>query len=533
MASSSSSVATPPPPATTTTTTSTRRTIKGPSLVEIKTKHYLQCSNPLTISSFATLIAELNSSREEDHRIGNQLQRDERIDHFRQEWILGALSRVKPLALLEDGESEVYSDGAGATRTGSETASVPSVLADDDDEEDGSARTNGRIPLDDEARAYLLPPDAISRGLLAERSIKRSLSLLHNGHLFLRHRDFSSLATVARRAMRRTLQTGKPVYVSPGLVEAVDWTGEYTARGWAAPGVRWSVFRPDLIKFQEMRGGGGTGGSKVLGGGESRQVTWEVVEIKYSNKPRDFIYTNLKIQAVFYHLSLSRILSAVPSLHPSHKVTFFLSRDPLSPSYEERSVSLRTEQAFVEHHLFVLLPSWLEAVRSEEWERLQEALRTPVVKPLTNAPSTPQPADQRRQTFLEKLQASVKAAPPSPSRPRRRPPTTLAPPSGQAGAAAPTASSKTTEPSSLHSFASIVSKEEDADLDIVAALAPSPATTAIRPSSSPSAPDPAISSILHATQAGRDLSTLPPLPPPTAEEDAALLADLLGGLAIQ
>lgn len=75
------------------------------------------------------------------------------------------------------------------------------------------------------------------------------------------------------------------------------------------------------------------------------------------------------------HLSLARILSNVPHLVPSHKVTFFLSRDPLSPAYEERSVSLRTEQAFVEHHLFVLLPTWLEAVKQGEWERLQAALR--------------------------------------------------------------------------------------------------------------------------------------------------------------
>lgn len=56
-------------------------------------------------------------------------------------------------------------------------------------------------------------------------------------------------------------------------------------------------------------------------------------------------------------------------------MTFFLSRDPLSPAYDERSVSLRTEQAFVEHHLFVLLPTWLEAVKQGEWERLQGALR--------------------------------------------------------------------------------------------------------------------------------------------------------------
>lgn len=72
---------------------------------------------------------------------------------------------------------------------------------------------------------------------------------------------------------------------------------------------------------------------------------------------------------------MTRLLSAVPALVPSHKLTFFISRDPLSPTYEEQSLALRTVQAFVEHHLFVLLPGWLNAVKADEWERLQKALK--------------------------------------------------------------------------------------------------------------------------------------------------------------
>ncbi|BGP57683.1 hypothetical protein JCM8202_005465 [Rhodotorula sphaerocarpa] len=372
------------------------RSRRAPSLVEIKTKHSLQCTNSVTISSFAGLIAELNAAREDDGQTGNQRQREDRIDYFRQEWYMGALSRARPLALLADGESEVYSDGQTGLSSAAVSSTIPSVLAADSDDE--------REEPPPEARDHLLPPDPISRGLVAERTLKRHLA---RRNAILRHADLASLAAVARKAMRRTLRTGQPVYVAPGLIDSVDWTDEYRARGWARPGIRWSVFRPDLIRFQETKAGSG---------GE-RAVSWEVVEIKYSNKPRDFIYTNFKIQAIFYHLSLARILSNVPSLVPSHKVTFWLSRDPLSPRYEERSVSLRTEQAFVEHHLFVLLPTWLEAVKQADWDRLQAALGESSSGPV---PATPDANAARRQTFIEKLQASIKATPPSPIRPRRR-----------------------------------------------------------------------------------------------------------------
>lgn len=273
--------ATPPP-----------RLIKGPSLVEIKTKHYLQCSNPVTITAFTSLIAHLNSAREEsDHgrrRGMNQLDSDRHIDQFRHEWFLGALSRVKPLELLNDGESEDYSDGGGATFAAapSTTDSLPSVLLDaESDQEHPVSPKETDAEQEEGRRAHLVPPDAISRGLLAERTIKRALALSSSSsskQAYLRHKDFASLATVARKAIRTTLRTRLPVYVSPGLLDGCDFTAEYRARGWAAPGIRWSVFRPDLIRFQEVAaGGGGETGSRI--------VSWEVVEIKYSNKPRNFV----------------------------------------------------------------------------------------------------------------------------------------------------------------------------------------------------------------------------------------------------
>lgn len=121
------------------------------------------------------------------------------------------------------------------------------------------------------------------------------------------------------------------------------------------------------------------------------------------------------------HLTLTRLLSAVPSLIPSHKLTFFISRDPLSSSYEEQSLALRTVQAFVEHHLFVLLPGWLNAVKVDEWERLQKALKEQPVRRGRGVlcegradeggfvqPSTPARSGAVTQTFIEKLQASAK-----------------------------------------------------------------------------------------------------------------------------
>lgn len=286
---------TPPPPAR----TQHRRRVAGPSLYEIKTKHYLQCSNPITISSFTQLIAELNSAREDDHRTGNQLQRDDRLEWFRHEWLLGALSRVKPLEMLQDGESEVYSDGTPA-RAGTRST-TPSTVRGALSEEENEERAAPREPLPEEARQQLLPLDAMSRGLVAERAIKHHLATRNQ---ILRHSNFASLATVARRAIRQTLRTGRPVYVAPGLLDSVDWTQEYRDRGWAAPGIRWSVFRPDLIRFQQVKSGKE---------GDTTTVSWEVVEIKHSNKPRDFVST--RAAAASSRARIMHLTRALPDLH--------------------------------------------------------------------------------------------------------------------------------------------------------------------------------------------------------------------------
>ncbi|BGP34801.1 hypothetical protein JCM10296v2_006624 [Rhodotorula toruloides] len=351
----------------------------------------MQCSTAVTISAFATLLADLNSSWEEDGRTGKESSRQDRVDLFREEWLMGMLSRFKPLELLLDGEEETYSDGTRRSSAAASTSTLPSILtAKTDDSPSADAETPDSLPND--VRQRLVPLDAISRGVLAEQTIKHALK--QRGQL-LRHKDFASLPAVARKAMRQTLKTGKPVYVSTGLLDTVEWTDEYVQRGWAAPGIRFGVFRPDLIRFEEVKRKGDEG---------ERVVSWEVVEVKYSGKSRGFIYTNFKVQAGFYHLTLTRLLSAVPSLVPSHKLTFFISREPLSATYEEQSLALRTVQAFVEHHLFVLLPGWLNAVKVEEWERLQNALKE------TQPPSTPARDGAAAQTFLEKLQASAKAS---------------------------------------------------------------------------------------------------------------------------
>lgn len=246
----------------------------------------MQCSTAVTISAFATLLADLNASWEEDGRTGKESSRQDQIDAFREAWLMGMLSRFKPLELLLDGEEETYSDGTRRSSAAASTSTIPSILTATTD--DGpTARAEASEPLPEEARQRLVPLDAISRGVLAEQTIKRSLK--QRGQL-LRHADFSSLAAVARKAMRQTLKTGKPVYASPGLLDSVEWTDEYVERGWAAPGIRWGVFRPDLIRFAEVKRKGNEG---------ERIVSWEVVEVKYSGKSRGFV-RDVSILATFH-----------------------------------------------------------------------------------------------------------------------------------------------------------------------------------------------------------------------------------------
>ncbi|GAA6057966.1 hypothetical protein JCM3770_000655 [Rhodotorula araucariae] len=448
----------PPPPRT----LATARPLAP--LVAIRARHSFQCSNAVTISALASLLSDLNSSREIDGRTGAEQLREDRIARFREDWLMGILARVRPLELLADDECDVYSDGQ-SPRTSAASA-PPSVLTSSSADDDPVA------PLPPELRQRLLPVDAVSRGVLAERTIKRALDRKRQ---LLRHKDYASLAAVARKAMRQTLRTGTPVYVAPGLLDSADWTHEYRDRGWAAPGIRFGVFKPDLIRFDELKRKGGET--------EERVVSWEVIEVKWSNRPVDGIYTNWKVQAGFYHLTLARLLSAIPLLIPSHKLSFFVSRDPLSSAYEERSLALRTTQAFVEQHLFALLPQWLEAVREDEWKRLQEALRTEI------KPETPVKAGPAAQSFYEKLQASIRATPPAPGRARRL---VFATPPGSSFSH-PVLSSTTPPPSPLK----------------------------------PTSPLPSTTSFQGLSDARLCLlAALPPLPPPTPDEERDLLERL-------
>ncbi|BGP42885.1 hypothetical protein JCM10450v2_007001 [Rhodotorula kratochvilovae] len=452
------------------------------TLVSIRARHSFQCSNAVTISAVASLLSDLNSSREIDGRTGAEQLREDRIARFREDWLMGMLARMRPLELLGDDEEEVFSNGQSRRSSALSTSASPSVLT-------SSSNDEPVAPLPPELRQRLLPVDAVSRGVLAERTIKRALVRKRQ---LLRHKDYASLASVARKAMRQALRTGREVYVAPGLLDSADWTHEYRERGWAAPGVRFGVFKPDLIRFEEVKRKGGDD--------EERVVSWEVVEVKWSGRPVDGIYTNWKVQAGFYHLTLARLLSAIPLLIPSHKLSFFLSSDPLSPTYEERSIALRTTQAFVEHHLFALLPQWLEAVREDEWNRLQEGLRA------ETQPETPVKGVPATQSFLEKLQASVKATPPTPGRARRHPPSPI-----KAVAATALGSPSPAERPPLASAASLPSP-----LKPPFPLRPSTSSASLHPSS-------ALSPFLNA---------LPPLPPPDANEEREL-SGLFERLAVQ
>ncbi|GAA6010435.1 hypothetical protein JCM10207_001303 [Rhodosporidiobolus poonsookiae] len=445
---------------------------------EVHARLRLQTSNPINISAFCHLLADLNAAWEKDGRREAAVSLKDRIEQFRLDWMCGLHSRVKPLELLGDDDDEQYSQG-GETAFSSQETTASSALSFVTASE-GSAAIAVTRPLQS------IPVDPVLRGVLAEETIKADLRRLRD---LVEHEDYSSLAQAAKHAMKRTLKTRRPAYVSPGLIDSVDWTAEYKARGWATPGVRWGVFKPDLLRFEEVKHDAGDG---------KRVVAWEVVEVKYSGGTRSTVYTNWKVQALFYHLTLARILSRVPDLVPSHKVTFFVSRNPLSTRYEETSGAVRTTQAFAEQHLFDMLPRWLEAVKEGEWKKLQEALEQ-------QTPSTP--SRGLPPTFLEKLQQSAKSAPPSPSRPRH--------PSSVLRFTSPT------KPSLLRPLDPAAPSSPSPDTDDP----PSPSLSSSRLFSSSASAAPIFPPFLpvHATVFPPP-DALPPLPPVDEEEERELQA---------
>lgn len=105
---------------------------------------------------------------------------------------------------------------------------------------------------------------SIERGILAERTIKAHLRPLP-------HENFASLATVAKRAMRRALKTpGKDVFVAPRLLRSPSFVNNYKERGWQRPGIRWGNFKPDLIRFVAAPG---------KKGDPAREVLWDVCRL--------------------------------------------------------------------------------------------------------------------------------------------------------------------------------------------------------------------------------------------------------------
>lgn len=215
---------------------------------EIKARHQIAHTVTLSISHFTSLIAELTPSSPLPSLFSppkSERTRLDRIEEFRQDFLCGAFMHEQPPELVEDD----FSDGARTSLGGVST--IASSIGGGADE--------------------TLPRSLLARGILAERTIK---SHLRGTGVLLSHRNFKSLPAIARRAMSKTLAQGRPVFVSCGLLRAPNFSQEYEERGWAAPGIRWGNFKPDLVRF--------------VGKGEG-EVVWDVVEVKYSASAKDVV----------------------------------------------------------------------------------------------------------------------------------------------------------------------------------------------------------------------------------------------------
>jgi hypothetical protein len=232
------------------------------SLVDIRSRLLLQEQHTVSISAVSRLLADLNQAWDDDGKNGME----ERIEAFRMGWILGEHTRVRPLEL---GDDETFSSGEGSSFPSSPSQTATTTLS-------FLTASDGDMSTPNTRRRAQLPSDATGRGILAEKTIKTSLL---RSRILLEHQDYTSLFTVARQAVKKVLRTGQPVYVSPGLVDSVDFATEFEERGWAKPGVRFGPCKPDLIRFEEVR----------VKHGEERKVSWEVVEVKYSGNAKNWV----------------------------------------------------------------------------------------------------------------------------------------------------------------------------------------------------------------------------------------------------
>ncbi|GAA5842067.1 hypothetical protein JCM11251_002002 [Rhodosporidiobolus azoricus] len=81
---------------------------------------------------------------------------------------------------------------------------------------------------------------------------KRILDVLRDAGQLLEPDNLDDLAKPLRNAQTQARRTGKPVFISTGLIRPPDLRRDYTKRGWASPGIKWANFRPALLRIDHL-----------------------------------------------------------------------------------------------------------------------------------------------------------------------------------------------------------------------------------------------------------------------------------------
>ncbi|GAA5983487.1 hypothetical protein JCM11641_005825 [Rhodosporidiobolus odoratus] len=81
---------------------------------------------------------------------------------------------------------------------------------------------------------------------------KRFMDLLRASGRLLEPDNLECPSKALLKAILLARKQGKAIYISPGLIEAPDLSGEYQKRGWIRPGVKWANFKPALLKVEHL-----------------------------------------------------------------------------------------------------------------------------------------------------------------------------------------------------------------------------------------------------------------------------------------
>ena len=73
--------------------------------------------------------------------------------------------------------------------------------------------------------------------------------------------------------MKHAKRFKKPIFLECPALDPPNFADKYLENRWAAPGIRWSRFKPDLIKITARTTKDGR-----------EEVLWEVVEIKFTQR---------------------------------------------------------------------------------------------------------------------------------------------------------------------------------------------------------------------------------------------------------